>query len=175
MVVGNFSPFILDYQEFVEVFDYMIDQTDRKIVTAVIEDGRASVEAVAEAVGLSPTPTRRRIRRLEETGVISGYQAVIDPEMCGLELAIYVFIKLQSRDRKAIAEFEARVLDLPEIQRCDLITGAHDYILTLRLPGMKDYNRYLREVLAELPGVFGIETSVVIGQVKNTSLLPLGN
>ena len=152
----------------------MIDQTDRKIVTAVIEDGRASVEAVAEAVGLSPTPTRRRIRRLEEAGVISGYQAVIDPEKCGLELAIYVFIKLQSRDRKAIAEFEARVLDLPEIQRCDLITGAHDYILTLRLPGMKDYNRYLREVLAELPGVFGIETSVVIGQVKNTPLLLLG-
>ncbi len=175
MVVGNFSPFILDYQGFVEVFDYMIDQTDRKIVTAVIEDGRASVEAVAEAVGLSPTPTRRRIRRLEEAGVISGYQAVIDPEKCGLELAIYVFIKLQSRDRKAIAEFEARVLDLPEIQRCDLITGAHDYILTLRLPGMKDYNRYLREVLAELPGIFGIETSVVIGQVKNTPLLPLGN
>ena len=141
----------------------MIDKTDRKIVTAVIEDGRASVEAVAEAVGLSPTPTRRRIRRLEEAGVISGYQAVIDPEKCGLELAIYVFIKLQSRDRKAIAEFEARIMELPEIQRCDLITGAHDYILTLRLPGMKDYNRYLREVLAELPGVFGIETSVVIG------------
>ena len=151
----------------------MIDKTDRKIVTAVIEDGRASVEAVAEAVGLSPTPTRRRIRRLEEDGVISGYQAVIDPEKCGLELAIYVFIKLQSRDRKAIAEFEARIMELPEIQRCDLITGAHDYILTLRLPGMKDYNRYLREVLAELPGVFGIETSVVIGQVKDTPLLPL--
>lgn len=152
----------------------MIDKTDRKIVTAVIEDGRASVEAVAETVGLSPTPTRRRIRRLEEDGVISGYQAVIDPEKCGLELAIYVFIKLQSRDRKAIAEFEARIMELPEIQRCDLITGAHDYILTLRLPGMKDYNRYLREVLAELPGVFGIETSVVIGQVKDTPLLPLG-
>jgi len=75
---------------------------------------------------------------------------------------------LQSRDRKTIAEFERRILELDEVQRCDLITGVHDYILTLRLPDMKDYNGYLRETLAELPGVFGIETSVVIGNVKNT-------
>ena len=128
----------------------MLDQTDRKIVAALTEDGRASVETVAEKVGLSPTPTRRRIRRLEQLGVISGYQAAIDPEKCGLELAVYVFVKLQSRDRKSIAEFEARVKELPEILQCDLITGAHDYILAVRLPGMKDYNRYLREVLAEL-------------------------
>lgn len=152
----------------------MLDRTDQKIVSCLIDDGRASVETVADRVGLSPTPTRRRVRRLEETGVIAGYRADIDPDKCGLELAIYVFIKLQSRDRDSIAKFESRILALPEIQRCDLITGAHDYILTVRLPGMKDYNRYLREILAELPGVFGIETSVVIGQVKNTPHLPLG-
>lgn len=152
----------------------MLDKTDRKIVSALIEDGRASVETVADRVGLSPTPTRRRIRHLEDTRVISGYRADIDPEKCGLELAIYVFIKLQSRDRETIAGFESQIMALPEIQRCDLITGAHDYILTVRLPGMKDYNRYLREILAEMPGVFGIETSVVIGQVKDTQHLPLG-
>ncbi len=151
----------------------MLDEIDRKIITALIEDGRASVEAVAERIGLSPTPTRRRIRQLEEAKVISGYLADIDPDKCGLELAIYVFIKLQSRDRESIARFEARIMELPEIQRCDLITGAHDYILTVRLHGMRDYNRYLREVLAEMPGVFGIETSVVIGPVKNTPHLPL--
>ncbi|MCR9136728.1 MAG: Lrp/AsnC family transcriptional regulator [Alphaproteobacteria bacterium] len=153
----------------------MLDRIDQKIVSTLIDDGRASAETVADRVGLSPTPTRRRVRRLEETGVIAGYRADIDPDKCGLELAIYVFIKLQSRDRDSIAKFESRILALPEIQRCDLITGAHDYILTVRLPGMKDYNRYLRDILAELPGVFGIETSVVIGQVKNTPHLPLGD
>lgn len=152
----------------------MLDRTDQKIVSTLIDDGRASVETVADRVGLSPTPTRRRVRRLEETGVIAGYRADIDPDKCGLELAIYVFIKLQSRDRESIAKFESRILALPEIQRCDLITGAHDYILTVRLPGIRDYNRYLREILAEMPGVSGIETSVVIGQVKNTPHLPLG-
>lgn len=153
----------------------MIDKIDRKILTALTNDGRASVESVAGAVGLSPTPTRRRIRHLEEAGVIRAVRADIDPEKCGLELAVYVFIKLQSRDRDTIAAFEARIMELDEIQRCDLITGVHDYVLTLRLPGMTDYNRYLREVLAELPGVFGIETSVVIGKVKNTPHLALGS
>jgi Lrp/AsnC family leucine-responsive transcriptional regulator len=153
----------------------MIDDIDKMIITQLIADGRASVESVAEKIGLSPTPTRRRIRRLEEEKVIRGYTATIDPAMCRLDLALYVFVKLQSRDRVAIAAFEARLKELPEILRCDLITGTHDYVLTVRLSGMRDYNNYLRTVLAELPGVFGIETSVVIGQVKDTPHLPLGS
>lgn len=152
-----------------------MDQIDRKIVSVLTEDGRASVETVAEQINLSPTPTRRRIRRLEQAGIIKAYRAEIDPEECGLELAAYVFINLSSRDRKSIAEFEQQVALLPEIQRCDLITGTHDYILTVRQANMKAYNRYLREVLAELPGVRGIETSVVIGEIKNSPGLPLGD
>ena len=151
----------------------MLDNIDKKIIAALTEDGRASVETVAQSVGLSPTPTRRRIRRLEEAGIIRGVRADIDAEKCGLELAIYVFIKLLNRDRLTISEFESRIMNLPEVQRCDLITGPHDYILTLRLAGMKDYNRYLRDVLAELPGISGIETSIVIGKVKDRAHLPL--
>ncbi|VAV99927.1 Leucine-responsive regulatory protein, regulator for leucine (or lrp) regulon and high-affinity branched-chain amino acid transport system [hydrothermal vent metagenome] len=146
----------------------MLDKMDKKILNALARNGRASIEVIADSVGLSPTPTRKRVKQLEDAGVIKGYLADIDPEKCGLEMAIYVFVKLQSRDRKTIAEFEQRIMELDEVQRCDLITGGHDYILTLRLPDMKDYNGYLRETLAELPGVFGIETSVVIGNVKNT-------
>ena len=153
----------------------MIDDIDKMIITQLIADGRASVESVSEKIGLSPTPTRRRIRRLEEEQVIRGYTATIDPAKCGLDLALYVFVKLQSRDRATIAAFEARLNELPEILRCDLITGTHDYVLSVRLSGMRDYNDYLRNVLAELPGVFGIETSVVIGQVKDTPHLPLNS
>jgi len=145
-----------------------LDNVDKKILAALAGDGRASVESIADMVGLSPTPTRRRIKHLEEDGVIRGYCADIDPEKLGLELAVYVFIKLQSRDRKTIAGFESRIASLDEVQRCDLITGVHDYILTLRVPDMNSYNRYLRGTLAELPGVSGIETSVVIGKVKNS-------
>ncbi|MGI9520106.1 MAG: Lrp/AsnC family transcriptional regulator [Hyphomicrobiaceae bacterium] len=151
----------------------MLDEIDKLIVAQLIQDGRASVEAVAEIIGLSPTPTRRRIRRLEKSGVITGYRAMIDAAKCNLDLSLYVFVKLQSRNRSAIRKFEKQVEGLPEVLRCDLITGPHDYVLMLRLPSMQDYNAYLRNVLAELPGVFGIETSVVIGQVKDTPHLPL--
>ncbi|MEM7067352.1 MAG: Lrp/AsnC family transcriptional regulator [Pseudomonadota bacterium] len=150
----------------------MLDEKDRKILSTLVEDGRASVETVAEAIGLSPTPTRRRIQQMEESGVISGYSANIDAEKLGLELAIYAFVKLQKRDRDTIAKFESEVSKIPEVLTCDLITGAHDYLLYMRLPAMKHYNRFLRHVLAELPGVFGIETSVIIGNVKNSSQLP---
>lgn len=149
----------------------MIDEKDRKIITALLEDGRASVETVADKVGLSPTPTRRRIQQLEKAGVISGYQAQIDLEKLGLELTVHVFIKLQSRDKESIADFEAGIKRHPEISRCDLITGAHDYILTVHLPAMADYNRFLRDTLSELPGVFGLETSVVISHVKDEGSL----
>jgi len=74
-----------------------LDHLDRKILITLQQDGRASVERVAEQVGLSPTPTRRRIRRLEETGVITGYTARVDPAACGLDLSLYVFVKLESR------------------------------------------------------------------------------
>ncbi len=151
-----------------------LDKLDKNILAALTNDGRASVESIGEQIGLSPTPTRRRIKRLEDEGVVQGYRADIDPEKCGLEMAIYVFIKLQSRDRKTIADFEARILELEEVQRCDLISGVHDYILSLRLPDMNTYNQYLRKTLAELPGVFGIESSVVIGKVKNSPHLALG-
>jgi len=150
----------------------MIDEIDKKILHELVKDGRSSVEAVAEKVGLSATPVRRRIRRLEQDGIVRAYRADIDLEKCGLELALYVFIKLQSRDRKSIAEFERLITSLKEVQSCDLVTGPFDYILTVRSPSMKAYNDYLRSVLAELPGIFGIETSVVIGQVKQPMAVP---
>ena len=90
-----------------------MDQIDKKILSVLTEDGRASVETVAEQINLSPTPTRRRIRRLEEAGIIRAYRAELGPEECGLELAAYVFINLRSRDRDSISEFEKRISLLP--------------------------------------------------------------
>lgn len=110
-----------------------LDQFDKKILAALQKDGRASVERVAEQVGLSPTPTRRRIRRLEETGVIAGYAARIDPAACGLDLSLYVFVKLESRYRSNIENFETAVQKMAEVVSCHLITGAHDYLLVMHL------------------------------------------
>ncbi len=144
----------------------MIDRIDQSILQALVADGRASVETVAERVGLSTTPVRRRIRRLEAEGIIRGYRADIDLRRMGLELGFYVFVKLRSREKSNVEEFEARVKSLPEILRCDMITGAHDFVLMLRCETMDRYNEFLRHNLTDLPGVFGIETSVVVAEVK---------
>lgn len=151
----------------------MLDAIDRKILQYLHEDGRASVETVASRIGLSPTPVRRRIRQMEEAGIIRGYRADVDLAASGLPLTLIVFIKLQSRDRSTIAQFESRIRSLKEVLNCRLITGSADYMLTLQVSDMAAYNDYLRVVLAELPGVFGIETSVVISDVKTSGQLPL--
>ncbi len=145
-----------------------LDATDIKIIDALIEDGRASVEAVAERIGLSPTPTRRRIRRLEEEKVITAYRAEIDITRAGLEIRIHVLVKLKERDPSSIELFESIVRDTPEIQSCDLVTGQYDYVLIIHLSSMNDYHSYLRQFLKDNAGVSSIESNVVIGRIKQT-------
>ena len=150
----------------------MMDDIDKKILHALSSDARRSVESVAEEIGLSTTPTRRRIKNLEADGIIRRYTVDVDMEQAGYGLTVYVFMKLQSRDQTTIATFEDKIKHLPEVTACALVTGPHDYVLTMRFEDMDAYNRFLRSVLAELPGVLGIETSVVIGSVKNEVPLP---
>ncbi|MEM6939973.1 MAG: Lrp/AsnC family transcriptional regulator [Pseudomonadota bacterium] len=149
-----------------------IDETDKKILQALSTDARRSVESVAAQIGLSTTPTRRRVKNLEAAEIIRRYTLDVDMEKAGYGLTVYVFMKLQSRDQTTIARFEDKIRHLPEVTACALVTGPHDYVLTMRMKDMETYNRFLRSVLSELPGVFGIETSVEIGSVKNAVPLP---
>ena len=123
---------------------------------------------MAERIGLSPTPTRRRIKRLEDEKVITGYRAEIDPDRAGLEIRLHVMVKLKSRDRPTIEKFEEIVQQTPEIQSCDLLTGQYDYILLIHLASMRDYHRYLRQFLDNNDGIGSIESNVVIGNIKHT-------
>ena len=150
-----------------------LDVTDIKIIDALVDDGRASVEAVAERIGLSPTATRRRIRRLEGDKVISAYRAEVDAEKAGLEIRIHVMVKLQTRDRRDIQKFEKAVETTPEIQSCDLVTGQYDYVLLIHLSSMKDYHKYLRQFLMGNDAIGSIESNVVIGKIKRTPTLAL--
>lgn len=149
-----------------------LDDIDRQILQCLADDARQPIERLAESVNLSPTPVRRRIRRMEEDGLIRRYSVDVDMKKAGYALTLYVFVKLQSRDRKTIAEFETKVKNLPQIASCALVSGPHDYILRLSMSDMDAYNEFLRSVLAELPGVFGIESNVVIGTVKEEVSLP---
>lgn len=150
-----------------------MDKTDVRILHALSKDSRASVDTIAETVNLSSTPVRRRIKRLEDDGVIQNYGVAVDMKRCGYSLHLFILIKLKSRDSSTIADFERRIINQPQITTCQLVTGSYDYILQVFLPNMEGYNEFLRSVLSELPGVFGLETSVVISPVKETPSLPI--
>jgi len=153
----------------------VLDKINRRIIAALIEDGRASVETISEKIGLSPTPVRRRIKRMEEAGVITGYSANIDPRACGLMLTLYTYISLRSLDPGLIAEFERRVREIPEVQRCELVTGSYAYVMVLRLANIDKYNQYLRQVISRLPGVSATTTQVVIETIKDKLNIPLND
>ena len=143
-----------------------LDDFDRKILAALQLNGRMPIQELSERVGLSPTPCKRRLKLLEENGVILGYSAVVDPKACGFAISLYVFVKLENRNRDNIGRFEEAIRRMDHVLNCQLITGTYDYLLTIHLPDMSDYEVVLRQELADVPAVSEIQTSVVIGNVK---------
>lgn len=144
-----------------------IDQIDRKILTVLAENGRESVTAVAERVGLSKSPCAQRIRRLEKDGYIKGYQARIDQKRLGRAHIAFAEVKLTSTRDSALHEFNQAVLAIPEIEQCHMIAGGFDYLLKVRSESIEDYRRILGEKISTLPHVAQTSTYVAMETVKD--------
>lgn len=143
-----------------------MDTIDKAIVAALQDNGRMTIQDLSDRVGLSPTPCHRRVRMLERDGVITGYTAAVDPRKCGLNISLYVFIKLINRTKQNIVAFEDAIQAMDEVVSCQLITGPHDYMLTMHVPDIADYEFILKERLAETPSIAEIQTSIVLSRVK---------
>lgn len=144
-----------------------LDRIDLAILRALQADGRLTIQALADRVGLSATPCRRRVQMLEEAGVIRGYRAALDPAAVGVPVKLYAFVKLIQRTNAHLDAFEQAVRASPEILSCELVTGVHDYLLSIRLPSIEHYDTFLRRVLAGIPSVAEISTSIVVSAVKD--------
>ncbi|TCT12521.1 AsnC family transcriptional regulator [Tepidamorphus gemmatus] len=151
----------------------MIDAIDRRIIRELQADGRITNQALAERVGLSPSPCLRRLRRLEEAGVIRGYTALIDQEAYGLPINVFASVKLTRQTEDALAEFDAAVKRWDEVLDCFLMTGTRDYLLRIAVDSLEAYERFLRTRLTRLACVGSIESSFALGIVKTTPVLPL--
>ncbi|WP_106753630.1 Lrp/AsnC family transcriptional regulator [Pannonibacter carbonis] len=149
-----------------------LDTKDRQIIRALQEDGRLTNQDLAEKVNLSPSPCLRRVRLLEERGVITGYAAKVDPAACGLEITAFIRISLQRHEGANVSDFEARVRRIPEILACYLMTGEADYLLRVVVADLKAYEAFVRDQLHHIPGIASINTSLVYGVVKETSVFP---
>ena len=152
---------------------YQLDRIDRNIVRILQRDARIPHTELARKVGLSTTPCKERVRRLERDGVIQHYQAVLDPEVLDRGLVVFVQIRLNRTSQDIFEGFTARALDLLEVQECYLVSGNFDYLLKARVADMNAYRILLGETLLTLPGVLESTSYVVMEQVKESLMLPV--
>jgi len=151
--------------------DYMeLDRFDRSILSVLAVDGRISITDLARRIGLSKSPTQARLRRLEADGVITGYRALFDPIRLGLDHVSFVEVRLQDTREAALAEFNAAVARVPEIEQVHLIAGNFDYLMKVRTQNMSDYRRVLAEHISTLPHVSNTSTYVAMQAVKENAL-----
>jgi DNA-binding Lrp family transcriptional regulator len=149
-----------------------MDAKDRQIVRALQKDGRLTNQELADRVALSPSPCLRRVRLLEERGIITGYAARVDAKAYGLAVTAYIRIALQRHEKDSVRTFEARVTEIDEILECYLMTGDADYLLKVMVADLDAYEAFVRNRLHAIPGIASINTSLVYGVVKDSKVFP---
>lgn len=166
---------------------FVMDRTDRRILAILQTDGRLSNQEVAQQVNLSPSPCLRRIKRLEEAGVIRQYVALLDPAMIGLGLLAYVNVRLEKHSDAPLsaaaqtsrhgvsprADFAVSVAQWPEVVACYAMTGEMDYLLRVHVEDMPHFSRFMMETLLRHPAVLDVKSSFALQRIKDTTALPL--
>ena len=153
------------------------DKIDRQILRSLQADGRATYDQLAEQVSLSPSAVLRRVKRLEEGGVIDRYVALVNPEAVGLGLTAYLNVRLEkhteSHKRNPMDLFRASVQTWPEVVECAALTGEMDYLLRVVVQDMAHYSRFIMDTLLKHPSVQDCKTSFVLDRVKATTAVPV--
>ncbi|WP_068299787.1 Lrp/AsnC family transcriptional regulator [Pararhodobacter sp. CCB-MM2] len=144
----------------------VLDEIDRRILRRLQGDGRASVQEISEAVGLSPSAVARRIKRLEDAGTIAGYRAILDEAALGYGVSVFVSVRLDRQIDGALASFEAAVRAFPEVVDCWLMTGNRDYLLRVATSSLGAFETFLTGKLTKVPGVASLESSIPLRRVK---------
>jgi len=148
------------------VINANIDDIDIRILRCLQKDGRMSINDLSEAVGLSATPVARRVKQLEQSGVISGYCALLDEAKLGFDVSVFVSVQLDKQDDNALATFEKAIQSMPEVVDCWLMTGNRDYLLKVVTSGLKGFEQFLIGRLTKIKGVASIESSIPLRRVK---------
>jgi DNA-binding Lrp family transcriptional regulator len=150
-----------------------LDDIDVKILRTLQEEARISNVELADQVGLSPAPCLRRVRALEDAGIIRRYVALVDPAAVNLNVTVFVQITLDLQVEGRLEIFERAILRRPEVLECYLMTGDADYLLRVVVPDVSAYERFLRDTLTRIESAAGIKSSFALKQVKYSTALPL--
>lgn len=150
-----------------------LDPIDHRILQALQKNSRISNLELADLVGLSPSPCLRRVRALEERGVISNYVALLDPAAVGMGMTVFVRVSLERQNEEILDRFESTISRCPEVMECYLMSGDSDYHLRVVVPGLEFYEQFLKGTLTRIPGVASIRSSFALKQVSYTTSLPI--
>ena len=152
-----------------------LDRIDRRILNVLQRDGRIANVELARQVNLTPTPCLERVKRLEKEGFITEYVALVDPVKANAALCAYIEIQLVSSTTDAFKRFNQEMLDLPEVQECQMVAGGFDYLIKIRVADMQHYQRFLGEKLASISDISQTHTYVVIQDVKSKTAIHINN
>lgn len=150
-----------------------LDRIDREILHHLQSNARLTNLELAERVNLSASPCLRRVKLLEERGIIRRYATLLDPRLVGLPISVFVSVSLRSQDRQALIEFEHSVLGCPEVMECYLMTGTSDYLLRVVVPDLDAYETFLSAKLTNIVSVANIQSSFSLKQVVYRTELPI--
>ena len=153
----------------------MIDKIDQRILDELQRDARITNAELARRVNLSPPATLARVKRLEEKQHIQDYVAILDRNKAGFDMLCFVRVSLQLHDTEQVTGFHKAVRKMPEVLECHHVTGDYDYLLKVVAHNTEDLENFLVRRLTPIPGVAQIHTSLVLREVKNTTIIPLAN
>lgn len=150
-----------------------LDAIDRRILNALQRDARLQNVELAREVGLSPSPCLRRVRLLEEAGIIERYVALLNPAKIGLGLTVFARVWLTGQDARTVDHFTREIRQLPQVVECHLMAGDCDFLLRVVAADLDDYRRFQIEYLTQIKGVQSVKTDIPMQRIKLTSELPL--
>jgi Lrp/AsnC family leucine-responsive transcriptional regulator len=150
-----------------------LDATDRRILDILQTRGRLPNTELADEVGLTPAPCLRRVRRLEEEGVITAYVALLDPVRVGHDLTVFVHVTLDKQTKQGFTTFAEKMRARPEVLECYFCLGEYDFLLKVVVPDLAAYQRFLVDVLAAMPEVSNTNSTIAAKQEKHTTRLPV--
>ena len=149
-----------------------VDDTNRKILEKLQSNGRLSNVDLSDQIGLSESPTFRRVKQLEDSGVITGYAALVDQRMLGLDVTAFVLVNMEKQSESATASFHASVATEPHIIECHAMSGAHDYLMKVVARNIDHFSEICMQRILKFSGVLHVESSFSLREFKHSRVLP---
>lgn len=150
-----------------------IDEIDRRILMLIQQDASLTTSEIADKIGLSQAPCWRRIKKLEDSGVIRRRVTLVDPKKVGLPVMIFAHIKLSAHGKRTLPDFDDAIRRFPEVLECYTLMGETDYILKIVVPSVEAYEKFFRDKLSQLPAVRETNSAIALSEIKSSTALPL--